>query len=126
MSIIQDIIDLTEKTYSVDVSKNVKLDGSNVIFYSDDNFDWFAEGVFIYFPEFEAEKDPKSGKPIGYKPVGYSYVYENQDDEEMPRIYIRADYDKLLSNTYKKYCVTDFDSETNEYDFTSYVLMANC
>ena len=126
MSVAQDIIDLTDKIYGVDVSKNIKLDGSNVIFYSDDNFDWFAEGVFIYFPEFEAEKDPKSGKPIGYKPVGYSDVYENQDDEEMPRIYIRADYDKLLSNTYKKYCVTDFDSETNEYDFTSYVLMANC
>ena len=122
MNLITNIINLTQDIYNVDVSNNVKLKGNQIVLYSDDYFDWFAEGVIIYQPEYEAEKG------VSYKPVGTSTIYEYENLKNLPKLYIRSDYHQIISKYYKNYCLRDVENpmkSADEYDYISFVIILN-
>src|SRR5258708_24888964 len=101
MELITRIIDLTKKIYEVDVSNNLDNNITGLIFLSNDYFDWFAEGVFIYQPDLEGEEG------VEYTKISPSTLYEYDDSNESAFIYIRSDYHRLLSQYYLHYIVID-------------------
>jgi len=122
MDLITEITNLTENIYQVDVSHNLHLDHSTLIFISNDYFDWFAEGIFIYQPELEGEKGVK------YTKISPSDLYEFDGSNETAHIFIRSEYHLILSKYYKKYHVVDVEHENEDQDnyiFTDFVVHAN-
>ena len=120
MSLSDQLIELTENIYKVDVSNNVMVKKDKIVLLSDDHFDWFAEGVIIYLPDLEAEKGVK------YVSMGVSDIYEYDDPKQLPKLYIRSDYHQLINKYYQEYCITDIEetvNEDSEYDFISYAIL---
>ena len=119
MDVITELNDLTEKIYQVDVSHNLQTNDSGLIFVSNDYFDWFAEGVFIYQPELEGEKGVK------YLQISPSDLYEFDGSNETAQIFIRSDYHMVLSKYYKNYNIVDVEHEGEDKDnyiFTDFVV----
>ena len=122
MSVIQDLVNLTEKKYDEHVQDQIETDGESVNFKSNQNFDWYIEGVFIYDMDLQLESDHTK-----YVKVGVSNVYESDDPKDgIPNIYIREDYHNILKRYYPGYCASDYDFETpNQKTYTNFVI-ASC
>jgi len=119
MSLITDLATLTEKIYQLDISRNLYTHENDVVFYSDNYFDWYAEGVFVYQPQIEGDKGVK------YIDVGLSDIYEFDESNESAHIYMRSDYFNLISRYYDNYCAVDIEhknQKSNEYIYTDFVI----
>ncbi len=117
MAMIKKLIDLTKKIYDVNASSNLINDINGLHFISDDFFDWFVEGVFVYQPDIEGDKGVK------YIRSNNSDLYEFDDGPVY--IYIRKDYHLILSDYYKKYNITDVENKKtvfNNYLFTDFII----
>lgn len=120
MNIMQEIINLTDQKYGVDVSKNLMITNQGLKFYSDNYFDWFVEGVIIYLPEFESEKG------VDYTLVGSSQIFEYEHPNQPVDLYIRKDYDKVLLKYYPDYCIIDHlekKTQQSESIYTSFLVI---
>ena len=113
MSILEQLINLTDKKYGIDVSNNLHLEKDVIVFSSDESFDWFEHGVFIYYPKFEGEPG------VNYLSKGLSTIYErrhaqNPNTYTDSEIYIRQDYHKMLSQYFKKYQIVDQEEQNTQ------------
>ena len=120
MNIIQEIINLTNQKYGVDVTNNLMISDQGLKFYSDDYFDWFAEGVIIYVPEFESEEG------VDYIMIGSSQIFEHENVNQSVDLYIRKDYDNVLLKYYPNYCIIDSEdnnTKQSQYIYTSFIVI---
>jgi hypothetical protein len=116
--LITELVDLTKKIYKWDVSNNIFIDKGDLVFYSDDHFDWYAEGIFVY-QEIEAEKG------VTYVVAGTSDLYDYDESDGNVEINIRAEYQKILSKHYTVHCVYDRerdDDDDAEYIYTDFIV----
>lgn len=122
-STIESLIKLTDMIYHVDITHNISQKKDIIMFISDDNFDWFEYGIFIYYPEFESEPG------VDYVTKGSSTIYElsnpvNPSKFIDAKIYIREDYHNILHKYIGKYQISDQEDKdqthTTSYNYTHF------